>query len=110
MGAASFLILARDGPRMLHAAAIVALLARALLALGRREEAAQRVLVLGARGFADVPDFVRVGTLASLAETAARLGRDPRRAGSRTTRAPSAREENARMGGRARVARDKGCP
>src|SRR6185295_5422844 len=46
----------------------------ALMALGRLDEARAEIAALGAHGFADIPDdFVRVGTLATLADTVVRL-------------------------------------
>ncbi len=66
--------LVQDGAHQIHAFAIKALLARSLLALGRRGEGAAEIAALGAQGFVDVPDdFVRVGTLATLADGVAAI-------------------------------------
>ena len=75
MLAAGLDVLVRDGPTMIHACAIKVLVARSLLAMGRRDEASVELAVLAESAFRNVPDdFARVGTLASLADTLTKLG------------------------------------
>lgn len=68
-------VLAREGPHVTHAHAIKALLAIALISLGRLDEAKAELAALGAARFEDLPhDFTRVGALTGLADAVARVG------------------------------------